>query len=440
MLRRTSLGGDHDAYASLRLPDFRLLIGANFLASLAQAILSVIVGWELYIRTHSALALGMVGLVQIVPNVVLSIPAGQYVDRHDQKRIAVFASSLNAFAALGLAILSAVDGPLVAIYASLFLIGVGRVFRSPTQSVLLASILPPERFANASAWSSSAGQLASVCGPAIGGLGVALFTDAAPVFAVAAGMLAISVVATSRLHPRPIERDGEKVTADSLMAGIRFIRNTKVLLAAITLDMVAVLLGGATALLPIFAEDVLHVGATGLGLMRAAPAAGAVLMSFAIAHRGPFAKAGPTLLATVAAFGVATILFGTSRSIVLSLGALALLGAFDAISVVIRDTLELTFTPDHMRGRVGAVGYIFVGMSNEFGEFESGLAAALFGATTAVILGGVGTLLVVPIIAVAWPEVRKLGRIAPADAPAPLSVVASDTEGPLRRSEPSSLP
>lgn len=417
MFRRSTLGGGHDPYAALRLPDFRLLIASNFLASLAQAILSVIVGWELYIRTHSALALGLVGLVQIVPNVVMSIPAGQYVDRHDQKKIMAFATLLNATAAAGLALLSALSGPLVLVYACLFLIGVGRCFRSPTQGVLLASVLPPERFSNASAWSSSAGQLASVCGPAIGGLGVAVFADEAPVFAAAAVMLAIAAILVSRLHPRPIERAQEQMTVDSLLAGIRFIRHTKVLLAAITLDMVAVLLGGATALLPIFADDVLHVGATGLGLMRAAPAVGAVLMSFALAHKGPFAKAGPSLLATVAAFGLATILFGSSRSMALSLGALGLLGAFDAISVVIRDTLELTFTPDHMRGRVGAIGYIFVGMSNEFGEFESGVAAAIFGATTAVVLGGIGTLLVVPIIALIWPEVRRLGRIMPNDAP-----------------------
>jgi hypothetical protein len=224
-------------------------------------------------------------------------------------------------------------------------------------------------------------------------------------------MLAAAAFAVSRLHPRPIERASEELTTDSLLAGIRFIRKTKVLLAAITLDMIAVLLGGATALMPIFADEVLHVGATGLGLMRAAPAAGALLMSFALAHRGPFEKAGPTLLGTVASFGFATIVFGSSRSFALSLAALALLGAFDAISMVIRDVMELSFTPDDMRGRVGAVGHVFVGMSNEFGEFESGVAAALIGATATVVLGGVGTILVAGAIALAWREIRQLGRI-----------------------------
>jgi MFS family permease len=402
---------EHDSYAALRFPDFRYLITANFLASLAQAILSVIVGWELYERTGSALALGMVGLVQIVPNVLLSIPAGQYVDRHDQKRIAVAAVSLNAAASFALAFLTEIKGPLVLMYVCLFVLGVGRAFRSPTQGILLAAIIPPNRFGNASAWSSSAGQTASVLGPAVGGLGIALLNDPAPVFAIAAGMLTLAALILSRMKPRPVVGKKEKVTRESLLAGVRFIRSTRVLLAAITLDMVAVLLGGATALLPIFAEDVLKVGSTGLGVMRAAPAAGAVLMSIAIAHKGPFESAGRTLLATVACFGLATILFGASRNFALSLLALALIGAFDAISMVIRDTMELSFTPPEMRGRVSAIHFVFIGMSNEFGEFESGVAAAILGATTAAVVGGIGTLLVVPIIALAWPEVRRLRRI-----------------------------
>jgi MFS family permease len=271
--------------------------------------------------------------------------------------------------------------------------------------------VPADRFGNASAWESSAGQTASVLGPAVGGLGVAVLHDAGPVFAIAAGMLAAGSLLLSRMTARPALAHLEEVTRESLLAGIHFIRRTKVILAAITLDMVAVLLGGATALLPIFAEDVLHVGATGLGLLRAAPAVGAMLMSVAIAHKGPFLRAGRTLLATVACFGLATILFGVSRNFGLSLAALALVGGFDAISMVIRSTMELTFTPDEMRGRVGAIHFLFIGLSNEFGEFESGLAAAVLGATTAVVAGGIGTLLVVPAIALIWPEVRRLRRI-----------------------------
>jgi len=404
----------HDAYAALRHADFRLFVSANFLSGIARTILSVIVGWELYVRTDSALALGLVGLVQIIPNVVLALPAGAYVDRHDRKQIATVSAAVNALASLMLAILSFIEGPLVVIYACLFVIGLARVFSSPTQGTLLAAVVPPSEYGNASAWSSNIGQLAMALGPAVGGFGVAIANDAAgPVFVAASVMLALASFFYSRLTPRPIALSKEPVSRDSLLAGIRFIRRTKVIFAAITLDMVAVLLGGATALLPIFAEDVLHVGSTGLGVMRSAPAVGAIVTSFAIAHRGPFKRAGVTLLATVAGFGFATILFGSSRSMILSLVALVLIGAFDSISVVIRTTLELAYTPDDMRGRVGAIHFLFIGMSNEFGEFESGVAAAILGATTAVVVGGIGTLLVVPIIALVWPEVHRLREIRP---------------------------
>jgi MFS family permease len=420
---------EHDAYAALRFRDFRFLISASFLISFSQAVLSVIVGYELYLRTGSALALGLVGLVQIVPNVILSMPAGQYVDQHDHRLIAAAAAGLIALSAAFLALLTHYEGPLVLIYACLFLIGLGRVFNMATPAPLMASIVPPERFGNAAAWRSSSNQTASILGPAAGGFGVAVLGSAASVFAIAAVLLAIASALLSLIKARPSPREREKMSKDSILAGIRFIRSTEVLLATITLDMVAVMLGGATALLPIFAEDVLHVGAGGLGLMRAAPAAGAVLASVAIAHKGPFKAAGPTILVAVAGFGLATILFGFSRAMPLSLMALALIGAFDAISMVIRSTLQLTLTPDHMRGRVGSVHYMFVGMSNEFGEFESGLVATLIGATAAVVLGGIGTLLVVPAIAIAWPEVRRLRQIEPRESEITAKVPAAASAG-----------
>ncbi|HRA49142.1 MAG TPA: MFS transporter, partial [Thermomicrobiales bacterium] len=362
-------GTGHDAYEALRSPNFRFLIAGSFLNSLATAILSVIVGFELYDRTGSALALGMVGLVQIVPNVLLSIPAGQIVDRYDQKRIAVIALAVNSSAALGLAWLTHSVGPLPLIYACLFVIGTGRAFLSPTRGTLLAAVVNEGTFSNAAAWSSSANQVAMITGPAVGGIAVGLMDNAAPVFAMAGGLLAISAFTFSRMHPRQMKRSPEPVSKESLLAGITFIYSRKVLLAAITLDMVAVLLGGATALLPIFAKDVLHVGAMGLGIMRAAPALGAVLTSIAIAHKGPFLRAGRSLLLTVTCFGIATIIFGFSTWMPLSLVALMFLGVFDSISVVIRNTLQLTYTPDHMRGRVSAIHFVFIGMSNEFGEF-----------------------------------------------------------------------
>ena len=401
----------HDAYHALRLRDFRLLLTANFLSSFANAILSVVVGWYIFELTRSALALGIVGLVQIVPVILISLPAGQYVDRHDQKRIGVLATLVSAAAALFLALVAATGAPTPLLYAGLFVMGVARAFRNAVQAPLTAASVPPEAFSNAAAWSSSLGQLAAVLGPAVGGLGIALIDGSAPVFFLTAAMLASGALALGFMRPRPIELSKEKITRASLLAGVHFVWRTKVIFAAILLDMVSVLLGGATALLPIFALEVLHVGATGLGLLRSAPAVGAVLMSFAVAHHGPFQRAGRTLLATVAAFGVATLLFGLSRSFGLSLVALALVGAFDAVSMVIRNTLQLVFTPDAMRGRVGAIHHIFIGMSNEFGEFESGLLAALVGATSAVVIGGVGVLVVVPLIAFAWPELRNLGRI-----------------------------
>jgi hypothetical protein len=254
-------------------------------------------------------------------------------------------------------------------------------------------------------------QIAQIVGPAAGGFGVSLFGQAAPVFAISAVMLIWSAIQFAQMKPAAFTPSREKVTKDSLLAGVRFIHGNKVILAAITLDMVAVLLGGATALLPIFAEDVLHVGSSGLGLLRTAPAIGGLLTSLFIARRGPFSHNGRTLLIAVAGFGFATILFGISRDFWLSMLALAIAGSCDTVSVVIRNTLQLALTPDAMRGRVSAVHFMFVGMSNEFGEFESGLAAAIFGATTAVALGGLGTLLVIPVIALVWPQIRQLHEI-----------------------------
>lgn len=428
-MRKSGAEKKREAYAVLRFKDFRFLVFANFLASLAQAMISVTIGWELYERTGSALALGMVGLVQIVPNVLVSLPAGQIVDRTDQQRVAVLATALVALSAFALALLSFADGPLFLTYACLFMIGIARAFRSPTQGALLAAIIPSNRFSDAAAWSGSASQTAAILGPAVGGIALAVAGSAGPVYVASALLLLIATMALTVLNPRPIERSTEKVSLDSLLSGLRFIWKTRVLFAGTLLDMVAVLLGSATALLPIFAEDVLDVGATGLGFLRAAPAVGAVVTSLIVAHRGAFQAAGPTLLLTVAGFGAATVAFGLSRSFALSLAALAALGAFDAISMVIRHTMQLTYTPDHMRGRVGSINYVFIGMSNEFGDFESGVAASIFGATTAVVLGGLGTLLVVPVVAYFWPEIRRLGEIRALDDPEAVAASPGPAEG-----------
>ncbi|MEZ4562757.1 MAG: MFS transporter [Thermomicrobiales bacterium] len=400
-----------DALAAVREPDFRLLLSGEFLRGFAHAMLSVLIGWELFQRTGSAFALGLVGLVQIIPNVVLALPIGHFADQHNPQRIAVSATLLDATAAAALAVLAWTHGPVPLFYVCLFLIGLARTFISATETALLASVAPASLFSNAAAWGTSSWQIAAVLGPALGGLAIAAWGNTALVFAAAAGLIALGALLLNQMHPRQLEQHHEPLSRDALLAGVHFLRRTPILLAAITLDMVAVLLGGATALLPIFAEEVLHAGASGLGLLRAAPAVGAVVMSVLLVRKGPFQRAGLTLLMAVAGFGVAMVLFGASRTLGLSLAALGLAGACDVISMVIRHTMQLTYTPDFMRGRVSAVHHLFIGMSNEFGEFESGIMAAIFGATTAVVIGGIGTLVTVGVIAIIWPQVRNLREI-----------------------------
>ncbi len=401
----------HDPYAALRYRDFRLLAAGRFIATLGEQMTSVAIGWELYERTHEAFALGLVGLVQVLPVIILSLPAGTAADRYNRKRIVLFSQVVLAAGAMGLALLSATQGSLLLVYGCLLLIGLARAFNGPASSTLLPLSVPPEVYTSAATWSSSAWQLAAVIGPALGGLAIALFNSATEVFVfdAIAGLTFLALVAAMR--GKQLKPKREEMSRKSLAAGIGFVWRTKIILAAITLDMFAVLLGGATALLPVYAKDILQVGPGGLGWLRAAPSVGAVLMAFTLAHRPPFQHAGRTLLFAVAGFGVATIVFGLSTSFWLSLAMLATLGALDNISVVIRSTLLLTRTPDEMRGRVGAVNGVFIGTSNELGAFESGIAAGLFGPVVAVVAGGIGTILVVLLIAFGWPEVRRLGRL-----------------------------
>lgn len=401
----------HDPYAALRFRDFRLLIGGTVLAIIGEQMLNTAIGWELYERTHAPLALGLVGLVQVLPVVLLALPAGHSADRFDRQRIVVVTTLLLALCSLGLALLSFTNGPLLLFYTCLLLMGAARAFHSPALGALTAQVVPPAHFTNATTWDSSAWQASSIVGPALGGFLIALQRSTALIYAINAGMLLVLGLLLGLMRPRAVAHFEEQATLGSLFAGLRFIWDTKVILAAITLDMFAVLLGGATALLPIFATDILQVGAVGLGWLRAAPAAGATLAALVIAHLPPFKRAGRTLLLVVAGFGLATIVFGLSRSFVLSLAMLGLLGALDNISVVIRGTLLLSRTPDETRGRVNAVHSVFIGISNELGAFESGVAAALLGAVGAVVGGGIGTLLVVLVVALAWPEVRRLGRL-----------------------------
>lgn len=400
-----------DSFGALRFRDFRLLVVGSFLAVIAEQMLGVAVGWELYERTRDPLALGLVGLVEIVPVLLLALPAGHVADRRDRKWIVFAAMSGIAACAWGLAGLSITQGPLPAMYALLFGVGVARAFQSPAFSALSAQVVPPAHFASAATWSSGAWQASAILGPALGGALLAVWGGAAGVYACAGGLLLLVAALFFLLRPRAVERSTEPISLASLLAGVRFIRRTPVILGAITLDMFAVLLGGATALLPVFARDVLLVGAEGLGWLRAAPAVGAMLAALFMTQRPPTRQAGRTLLLVVAGFGAATVVFGLSRDFLLSLAMLALLGALDNVSVVIRSTLLLTRTPDVLRGRVNAVHYVFIGISNELGAFESGVAAALLGAVGAVVAGGVGTILVVGLVAALAPELRRLSRL-----------------------------
>lgn len=402
----------HDPLAALRHRDFRLLALGRFIASLGEQMVSVAIGWELYERTGSAFALGLVGLVQVLPIIVLALIAGHVTDRFNRKHVLLITQILLSGCALGLALLSYTQGSLVLVYLCLLMIGVARAFNNPAASALLPQTIPEEAFPNAATWSSSVWQFAAVMGPPLGGFAIAIFNSAVMVYlfdAVAAIMFAMLVFF---IRGRQTVFSTEPMTLKSLLGGFRFIANTKVILAAITLDMFAVLFGGATALLPIFAKDILHVSSDGLGWLRAAPSIGAVVMVLLITYMPPFKKAGRALIWAVAGFGVATIVFGVSTNFYLSLAMLVLLGALDNISVVIRTILLLTHTPDEMRGRVYAVNGVFIGASNELGAFESGLASALFGPVLAVVTGGIGTILVVLGVAYIWPELRHMGSLS----------------------------
>lgn len=405
----------HDPYRALRFSDFRLLFFGTFISTLGSKMVEVALGWELYERTGSALILGYVGLVLVTPVILFSLPAGHMADRLQRKRIVITTQALMAFGALGLTIFSYTHSALILIFGCLLLMGVATAFNNPASSALTVQTVPEHAYENAATWSSSSWQLASVVGPGLGGLLIALFHRATPIYLLDAVAVSVYVVllAFIRGNPRQValERVREKTTLRSLLEGVRFLSKTQIILAAITLDMFAVLLGGATTLLPVYAKDILHVGPTGLGWLRAAPSIGAVSVALVLTHRAPFKKAGRTLLLAVAGFGIATIVFGLSRSFWLSLLMLFLLGGLDNISVVIRGTLLLMRTPDEMRGRVAAINTLFIGASNELGGFESGLTAQLFGPVLSVAGGGIGTILVVLAVALFWPEMRRLGAL-----------------------------
>jgi len=408
-----------DAYAALRVRDFRLFLSGHLLSVLGVQMQTTAVGWQLYEKTNSELALGMVGLVQIIPMLGLALPAGQAADRFDRRKTLMSATTLAVIAAFGLAAVSAWGGANVPlIYTCLFLSGLARAFQGPARSSLMPQLVSYQTFSNAVSWNVSGFELSSMIGPALAGWLIYLLGGATPVYVFAGLGSVFYLLMLARLTRRSYAAESRVSQTDlrTLVAGFRYVWNTKLLLGTMSLDMFAVLLGGAVALLPVYAKDILHVGPAGFGALQAAPSLGAIITALITAHMPPFKKAGRMLLWAVAGFGLATIVFGLSRNFWLSLAMLFLTGAFDNISVVVRHTLATILTPDEMRGRVSAVNGMFISASNELGRFESGAVAALFGPIFSVVSGGVGTLIVVATVTLSSPQLRRFGRLDGAHA------------------------
>lgn len=411
----------HDPYAAMRWRDYRLYLAGTVIANIGLNMQTTAVAWDLYNLTGSALSLGLVGLVQVVPVFALTLPAGHVADHHDRRRVLLTAELFLGLATLSLAMVSHFQWPVWMIYACLFCSGIGRAFQSPARQSFMPQLVPREDFSNAVTWSSAGWQISSVAGPSLAGALIALAKSTTIVYVLDFCAIMFLFYAILAIKPRPFVGKSAAMSMESLVAGTKFVWKTKIVLAAITLDLFAVLFGAAIALLPIYAKDILNVGKVGFGWMRAAPAIGALVMGLYIARRPPMKSAGKALLWAVAGFGAATIVFGFSRWYWLSLLMLMLTGVFDNISVVIRHTLVQMMTPDEMRGRVSAVNSLFIGLSNELGDFESGFAAWYFitslgmgterGATAAVVTGGIGTLIVVIATAAIWPEVRRFGAL-----------------------------
>jgi len=394
------------AYAAFRSRDYRFLLAGNVLSVLGMQMLSIVVGWDLYQATRSPVVLGNVGLVQIVPVFLFTFAAGHVADRYDRRRTLLIAQSMVAAMGFVLAFSGALRG-VTLIYTCLFFSGLARTFQFPAASSLLPKVVPLEDLSNAISWNGIGREMATFTGPALAGLLLAWLGSAA-VYLAQAGCSILTMICFFALVPKgapagAADQGGIKAVAE----GVRFVFREKLVLGAMSLDLLAVFFGGATALLPIFAQDILHTGPQGLGWLRAAPAVGAGSMAFWLAHRPPLRRAGVTLLAVVAGFGAATIGFAVSRNEWLSFVLLAATGALDSVSVVLRSYLVHSRTPDSLRGRVNAVNALFISSSNQWGAVESGLAANWMGTVPSVVFGGAATIFVVGLIATFSRNLRR---------------------------------
>src|ERR687897_1493712 len=406
----------HDPNEALRVPNFRRFIASLMAMTVATQIQAVVVAWQIYDLTRDPLSLGLIGLAEAIPFIGVALFAGHVADRHNRLRISLAALTvlfLCSVILLGFTLSPGMitRGRVWPIYLVIFISGIARSFLQPARSALGAELVPRRLYPNAVTWRSSTWQFATVVGPAVGGL-VYGFGSASLAYALDAVIMGISVLALAAMRHSPARTaaSGESFV-ESLTTGIRFVRRQPIVLGALSLDLFSVLFGGAVALLPVFAAEILHVGPQGLGVLRAAPAVGAVVMSLVLAHRPPLQRAGRTLLVSVALFGVSMIGFGLSRDFFLSTALLAFSGMVDTVSVVVRSTLLQVMTPDHLLGRVASVNAIFIGSSNELGAFESGAAAHLIGTVPSVVLGGLATLVVVGVTAISMPALRRLRQI-----------------------------
>ena len=383
---------------------------ARIASSFGFQMLSVAVGWQIYAMTGRAFDLGLIGLVQFIPSVLLALPAGHMADQFDRRRIVLIGQIVEWAAIVTLAILTLTHGIHEAgILALVLVLGIAKAFEFPALQSMLPALVPTAVLSRAMAINASAGQAAMIMGPALGGF--LYVAGPGVVYVVSALLYLVAATLMSRLRYVQAPPRREPATLKTLFAGVHFIRARKDVLGVISLDLFAVLLGGATALLPIFAKDILHTGPWGLGLLRASPAVGALLMSVWLARRTMERRVGAIMFGCVAGFGVSTLVFALSTSLWLSMAALFALGAFDMVSMVIRGALVQLDTPDDMRGRVSAVNAIFINTSNQLGEFESGMLAAWMGAVHATVIGGAGTLIVVGLWMAMFPTLRRRQRL-----------------------------
>jgi MFS family permease len=422
---QTSTDRAGNPYAILRNRDFLFYLIGRFMASFGQQMLTVAVGWELYERTRSPLALSFVGLTAFLPMVAMTLPAGHVADTRERKKVIILMQAALAVTSIGLGLVSWKGLPVAWVYLCLSVAGVARTFLWSASASFLPQLVQREEFPLAVNWSSTTFQLSAVAGPAAGGALIALTKRAFDVYAFNAlsAIFCLTMIALVHTHHKPVVK--QEVTMQSLLGGFRFVFGHRVILAAITLDLFAVLFGGATGLLPQYAKDILHVGPQGLGLLTAALPIGSMACALLMAHRPPMQKAGRSLIIAVIIFGLATVAFGWSRSFWLSVGMLFLCGFVDNVSVIVRHTLVQLLTPDAMRGRVSSVNNLFIGTSNELGWFESNIVSQYFGPVFSVVSGGVATVIVVLAVAWIWPEIPRFGRLVQSEDPSPANKTPS---------------